>query len=45
MRDRLGGATYEIRAKYLIGADGGRSKIAQDLGLPFEGQMDWRRRR
>src|SRR4051795_2242587 len=38
--DRVTGDTLEIRAKYLIGADGGRSKIAQDLGLPMEGQMD-----
>ncbi len=39
--DRLTGETFEIRAKYLIGADGGRSKIAADLGLPMEGEMDW----
>ena len=39
--DRLSGAQYEIRCKYLIGADGGRSKIAQDIGLPMEGVMDW----
>jgi 2,4-dichlorophenol 6-monooxygenase len=41
VQDRIGGERYEIRAKYLIGADGGRSKIAQDLGLPMEGEMDW----
>ena len=40
VRDRLSGHTYEIRAKYVIGADGGRSKVAADVGLPFEGQMD-----
>ena len=34
------GQTYEIRAKYVIGADGGRSRVAEDVGLPFEGQMD-----
>jgi 2,4-dichlorophenol 6-monooxygenase len=39
--DRIEGRQYEIRAKYLIGADGGRSKIAQDIGLPMEGEMDW----
>jgi 2,4-dichlorophenol 6-monooxygenase len=39
--DRVTAEAFEIRAKYLIGADGGRSKIAQDLGLPMEGQMDW----
>jgi 2,4-dichlorophenol 6-monooxygenase len=38
--DRVGGATYEVRAKYLIGADGGRSVIAEQLDLPFEGQAD-----
>ena len=31
---------YTIRAKYLIGADGARSKVASDIGLPMEGQMD-----
>ena len=40
VRDRLSGHKYEIRAKYVIGADGGRSKVAADVGLPFEGQMD-----
>ncbi|MFJ4974115.1 FAD-dependent oxidoreductase [Streptomyces coeruleorubidus] len=39
VRDRLRGDTYEIRAKYLIGADGGRSKVATDAGLPMGGQM------
>jgi 2,4-dichlorophenol 6-monooxygenase len=38
--DRVGGSTYEIRAKYLLGGDGGRSVIAQQLDLPFEGQAD-----
>jgi 2,4-dichlorophenol 6-monooxygenase len=37
VRDRLTGATYAVRSKYLIGADGARSKVAADLGLPFEG--------
>jgi 2,4-dichlorophenol 6-monooxygenase len=41
VQDRVGGEVYEIRAKYLIGADGGRSTIAQDIGLPMEGEMDW----
>jgi 2,4-dichlorophenol 6-monooxygenase len=40
VRDRLSGSEYDIRAKYLIGADGGRSKVAQDVGLPMAGQMD-----
>lgn len=40
VRDRLTGHEYEIRAKYLIGADGARSQIAAELDLPFEGAMD-----
>ncbi|MGV9638520.1 FAD-dependent oxidoreductase [Nocardia testacea] len=38
--DRITGREYEIRAKYLIGADGSRSKVAEDVGLPMAGQMD-----
>lgn len=38
--DRVGGSEYEIRARYLLGADGGRSAIADQLELPFEGQAD-----
>jgi 2,4-dichlorophenol 6-monooxygenase len=37
VRDRLTGATYAARSKYLIGADGARSAVATDLGLPLEG--------
>jgi 2,4-dichlorophenol 6-monooxygenase len=40
VRDRIGGGEYAINARYVIGADGGRSVIARDVGLPFEGQMD-----
>lgn len=40
VRDRVTGHEYVIRAKYVIGADGGRSQVAADVGLPFEGQMD-----
>ena len=40
VRDRLTGAEYPIRAKYLIGADGARSQVAADLDLPYEGAMD-----
>jgi 2,4-dichlorophenol 6-monooxygenase len=40
VRDRLTGAEYPIRARYVIGADGGRSQIVKDLDLPYEGQMD-----
>jgi 2,4-dichlorophenol 6-monooxygenase len=41
VRDRSTGHEYPIRAKYLVGADGGRSKVAQDIGLPSEGVLDW----
>ncbi|ACK50423.1 monooxygenase FAD-binding [Methylocella silvestris BL2] len=37
--DHVTGLEYEVRAKYLIGADGARSKVAQDIDLPFKGQM------
>ncbi|MFZ9482569.1 MAG: FAD-dependent oxidoreductase [Ilumatobacteraceae bacterium] len=37
VRDRLTGAEYTIRSKFMIGADGARSQVAEDAGLPFEG--------
>jgi 2,4-dichlorophenol 6-monooxygenase len=40
VRDRIGGGEYAINARYVIGADGGRSQVARDVDLPFEGQMD-----
>jgi 2,4-dichlorophenol 6-monooxygenase len=40
VRDRLTGSVYPIRAAYLIGADGARSQVAADLGLPMVGAMD-----
>ena len=40
VRDRLSGHEYPVRARYVLGADGGRSRVAADVGLPFEGQMD-----
>ncbi|WP_313899731.1 FAD-dependent monooxygenase [Tunturiibacter lichenicola] len=39
VRDRLSEKEYRIRSKYLIGADGGRSRVAEDIGLPMEGKM------
>ena len=39
VKDRISNETYEIRAKYLIGADGGRSRVAEVIGLPMQGQM------
>ena len=39
VRDRVKQESYQIRAKYLIGADGGKSRIAELVGLPFDGQL------
>ena len=39
VRHRPSGELSHIRAKYLLGADGSRSKVAADIGLPLEGQM------
>jgi 2,4-dichlorophenol 6-monooxygenase len=38
-RDRLSGETFTVRSKFLVGADGGNSLVAEHAGLPFEGQM------
>lgn len=38
-RDRLTGKDITIRSKYLIGADGGNSLVAEHAGLGFEGKM------
>ncbi|MET3614156.1 2,4-dichlorophenol 6-monooxygenase [Rhizobium aquaticum] len=38
-RDRLTGKEFTVRSKYLVGADGGNSLVAQHLDLPFEGKM------
>ncbi|MEM8571029.1 MAG: FAD-dependent monooxygenase [Pseudomonadota bacterium] len=38
-RDRLSGREFQIRSKYLIGADGGNSMVAENEDLPFEGEM------
>ena len=38
--DRFSGTESIIRAKYLIGADGARSRVADDIDLPMEGRMD-----
>ncbi len=37
--DRLSGEEITIRSKYLYGADGGNSLVAEHAGLEFEGQM------
>jgi 2,4-dichlorophenol 6-monooxygenase len=38
MRDRLNGQTFTVRARYMIGADGARSTVAEAIGLPMEGK-------
>lgn len=37
--ERESGAEYAIEARYAIGADGGRSTVAAQLGFPMHGQM------
>ena len=39
LRDRLSGREFEVRSKYLIGADGGNSKVAEHIDTPIEGKM------
>ena len=38
-RDRLTGKDVTIRSRFLVGADGGNSLVAEHAGLPFEGKM------
>ena len=37
LQDRLTERQYMMRARYLVGADGAKSKIVEDLGLNIEG--------
>lgn len=39
LRDVLSGRERLVRAKYLVGADGARSKVLDDAGLKVEGQL------
>jgi 2,4-dichlorophenol 6-monooxygenase len=39
LQDRLTSREYEIRARYMVGADGARSAIVDQLNLPIEGRM------
>ncbi len=39
--DRASRREYAIRAKYLIGADGGDSQVAREIGLEFDGTAGW----
>jgi 2,4-dichlorophenol 6-monooxygenase len=38
LRDRVRGDEFTVRARYLIGADGARSLVAEQVGLPIAGQ-------
>lgn len=35
-----GGERQTVRARYLVGADGGRSAVREALGLPFDGRSE-----
>lgn len=37
LRDRITGAEYAVRSKYVVGADGGQSPVAEAIGLPWTG--------
>ena len=39
LRDRLSGREFEVRSKYLVGADGGNSLVAEHIHIPIEGKM------
>ncbi|MER5387671.1 FAD-dependent monooxygenase [Saccharopolyspora sp. NPDC002686] len=38
LRDRIRGDEFTVRARYVIGADGARSRVAEQIGLPIDGQ-------
>ncbi|WP_265447047.1 FAD-dependent monooxygenase [Flexivirga meconopsidis] len=38
LRSRIDGTEHQVRAKYLVGADGGRSLVADQLGFTFRGE-------
>lgn len=39
LRDLTDGREYQVRARYLVGADGAKSKVMDDAGLKVEGQL------
>ncbi|WP_299774044.1 FAD-dependent monooxygenase [uncultured Tateyamaria sp.] len=39
LEDTVSGRRYTVKAKYMVGADGGNSQVAKDLDLPLEGKM------
>lgn len=38
VNNRSTGDSYELHAQYLVGADGGRSKVAETVGLLYDGE-------
>ena len=38
IRDRKTGEVYEVHSQYVLGADGGRSTVAEQIGAQFQGQ-------
>ncbi|MDT7675844.1 MAG: 2,4-dichlorophenol 6-monooxygenase [Pseudonocardiales bacterium] len=38
VRERATGDTYRLRCAYLVGADGARSQVVEQAGLPIEGE-------
>ena len=40
VHDRELGVEFEIQAKYVIAADGARSKVAEEIGFDFEGEVE-----
>lgn len=40
LRDRISGARYNVRSKYLFGADGARSEVLRQLDLPLDTRPD-----
>ncbi|WP_433371388.1 FAD-dependent oxidoreductase [Actinoplanes sp. CA-142083] len=38
LRDDVTGAEFTVRSRYVIGADGGQSPVAESIGLPMSGQ-------
>ncbi len=39
LRDRLSNREFQVRSKYLVGADGGNSLVAEHIDTPIEGKM------
>ena len=42
IRDRASEEEYEVRARYVVGADGARSRVAEQLGFDFVGEAGLR---